>query len=160
MAFKNFPDQQYYRDLQTDTTTPIGYFNVSMGIELHQIVLTLLQMSTISSPYNMRMHLYGNSTSTVPIFTSDWHELSASTLLNDDNGTAYTENWTGIFPLDFDGFPLNPDVNYFMSVQTSGYTRVGDTFYLGINLDWYSEVNDQIDGPTLAGARIRILGKS
>lgn len=159
MAFKDFPHQQYYRDLATDTVTPIGYFNLAVGIDLEQIVLTLYQQGTIASPYNMRLHLYGNPNSTVPLFTSDWAEVSATTLLNDDDGTAYTQNWTGIFPLDYDGVPLNPDTNYYMSVETSGYTRVLDTFYVGINLDWYSEVNNQIDGPDLAGARIRILGK-
>lgn len=160
MAFKDFPDQQYYRVLETDMTTRIGYFNVSMGIELEQIVITLFQMGTIASPYNVRLHLYGNDNSATPIYTSDWAEASATTMINDDTGLAYTTNWTGIFPLNFDNAPLNPNNDYYMSIQTSGYTRVGDTFYVGVNLDWYSEVNNQIDGPNEAGARIRILGKS
>jgi hypothetical protein len=74
------------------------------------------------------------------------------------NGAAYLQNYFGNIYLDFNGNPLNPNINYFMTIETTGYTRVADTFYLGINLDWYSEVNNQLS-PGEAGARIRILGK-
>jgi len=160
MAFKQFPHIQYYRSLNSDQITRIGYFNVSVGIELQQFVITLIQIGIINTPYQIRMHIYGNDLQESPIFSSQWEEVSAATLLNNDTDppTAYTQNWTGIFPINFDGYPLNPNVNYYMSVETQGYARVGDSFYCGINLDWYSEVNNQLDGPGEAGARIRILG--
>ena len=160
MAFKQFPKQQYFRIINTDIVTRIGYFNLKDGTELKEMMITLFVKGIIAAPFNIRMNIYGNDDQAEPIFSSDWAELSAATLLNNDTdpGTAYTNNWLGTIYFDFPGYPLNPNINYFMSIETDGYTRNGDTFYIGINLDWYSEVNNQLDGPAQAGARIRPLG--
>lgn len=160
MAFKQFPKDQYFRTLNTDQITRIGYFNVAEAIELKHFMLTIFQRGVIVTPYQFRMHIYGNDLQESPIFSSDWAEMSAATLQNNDTEppVPYVNNWLGTIYLDFNGYSLNPNVNYYMSVETSGYTRIGDSFYVGVNLDWYSEVNNQLDGPDEAGARIRVLG--
>lgn len=160
MAFKQFPNKQYFRVLDTDTVTNVGYFNLDDGTEITSMMITLFVRGLIVTPFNIRLNLYGSSTSVTPIVSSDWATLSAATLLNNDTdpGVAYTRNWFGNIFLDFGGNPLNPNLNYYMSVQTSGYTRILYTFYVGVNLDWYSPVNNQLNGPTLAGARIRPIG--
>ncbi len=153
MAFTQFPNQQYFIVLPTDATTGVGYFNLQDGTELKHIMITILQVGVISSPYNLRMKLYSSSSLATPIITSDWATISVATLV-----PTYTVNWLGNIYLDFQGNPLNPNLNYFMAVETSGYTLIADTYYVGINLDWYSPVNSSVDSTT-AGARIRILGK-
>ena len=158
MAFVQFPKQQYFRVLETDTTTQIGYFNVSEGIEIKHMMLTLLVRGLIASPFTFRVKIYGNNLLETPIFMSNWVTLSVATLVLDADGTQYTQNYFGNIYLDFDGYSLNPNIDYYMAVQTNGYTRNADSFFVGINLDWYSEVNNQVDGPDEAGARIRILG--
>lgn len=160
MAFKQFPNIQYFRVLETDTVTRFGYYNLQDGTEKKHMMMTLYMNGLIVTPFTIRVNVYGNDDQAEAIFSSDWATLSAATLLNNDTdpGTPYTTNWIGNVYFDFAGYPLNPNINYFMSVETLGYTRNNDVYYLGINLDWYSEVNNQLDGPDEAGARIRILG--
>lgn len=153
MAFTQFPKQQYFRSLDSDSVTRCGYFNLDDGTELQHIMITILQIGIISSPYQMRLRIHGNDNLDSPIITSDWATISVATLV-----PTYTTNWLGNIYIDFNGEPLNPNIDYYVTVETSGYTRVGDTYYVGINLDWYSEVNTQLT-PLLAGFRMRILGK-
>ena len=160
MAFKQFPNQQYFRILETDIIAPLGYFNLDDGTELKHVMLTVFQRGLIVTPYTLRLNIYGSNRVVDPIVSSDWATMSASTLMNNDTdpAVAYTQNWLGNIYMDFQGNPLNPNVNYFLGAETSGYTRNADAFYVGINLDWYSPVNNALS-PTEAGARIRILGK-
>jgi len=158
MSFTQFPKQQYFRILSTDTITRLGYFNLSAGTEFKHMMVTIFVKGTIASPFQLRMNVYGNNDQDTPIFSSSWADISMATLAIDDVGTQYTQNWIGNIYLDFMGQPLNPNINYFMSSETLGYTRNFDTYYMGLNLDWYSPVNNQLDGPSQAGARIRILG--
>ena len=159
MAFLKFPNQQYVRVLNSDQNTRLGYFNLQDATEIKHIMVTLFQRGVIVSPYSIRIRIYGNDDLESAIFSSDWATLSTSTLIDNETGLPYTRNWIGNIYVDLDGYPLNTTLNYYFSVETDGYTRVGDTFYLGVNLDWYSPVNNQLDGPNEAGARIRILGK-
>ena len=160
MAFLQFPKQQYFRAVNTGEEAKLGYFNLDAGTELKFMMATLFQMGIISTPYQIRMKIYGNDTLVSPIVTSEWVTLSAATLLNgnDTTGTAYTTNWLGNVYIPFSGNPLNPNINYYMTMETSGYTHVGDTFYLGVNLDWYSPTNTPVSS-TEAGGRFAILGK-
>lgn len=153
MAFTQFPREQYFRILNSDEVTRFGYFNVDDGTELRHMMFTIFIRGTIATPFDIRANIYGNDNQVSPIFSSSWATLSMATL-----EPTYTQNYLGNIYLDFSGYPLNPNINYFMSIETSGYTRNGDTYYIGINLDWYSEVNNQLSGPDEAGARIRILG--
>jgi len=153
VAFTQFPNQQYFRALDSDTITRLGYFNLDDGTELKHIMLTIFVRSTIATAFTVRLKIFGNNSTSNPIITSDWATISAATL-----SPVYVSNWLGNIFIDFQGNPLNPNINYYMAAETSGYTRNDDAFYLGINLDWYSPVNTQLSD-TEAGARIRILGK-
>jgi hypothetical protein len=152
MAFTQFPNQQYFRVLESDTITKLGYFNLDDGTELKHIMLTIFQKGIISSAYQMRLKLYPTVTSSSAIITSSWATISTSTLV-----PTYASNWLGTIYVDFAGEPLNPNLDYFVSVETLGYTRLTDSYYVGINLDWYSPVNTALSS-TEAGARMRILG--
>lgn len=153
MAFTQFPHQQYFVICDNiSAVTKLGYYNLSDATELKYIMATIFQRGVIVTPYQVRLNIYGNALYETPLFSSSWATISSSTL-----EPAYSSNWLGNIYFDFAGQPLNANANYYMAIETSGYTRSGDTFYLGVNLDWYSPVNDAIS-PTEAGARIRILG--
>jgi hypothetical protein len=160
MAFLQFPKQQYFRAVNTAEEAKLGYFNLGSGTELKFMMVTLFQCGIIATPYQIRMKIYGNDTLVDPIVTSDWVTISAATLLNgnDTTGVAYTNNWLGNVYIPFSGNPLNPNIDYYMTMETSGYTRIGDIFYLGVNLDWYSPTNNPLSA-TQAGGRVAILGK-
>lgn len=153
MAFTQFPREQYFRILETGENARLGYFNLQDGTEIKHMMITIFIRGTIAAPFNLRVNIYGNDTLIDPIFTSDWAVISSSTL-----DPTPTNNWLGNIYLDFAGYPLNPNINYYMTAESDDYTRNGETFYLGINLDWYSPVNTQLS-LTEAGARFRILGK-
>lgn len=152
MAFTQFPDIQYFRALETDTVTQMGYFNLQDGVELKDMMLTVLVVGPIASPFTARIRIYGNNLLESAIFNSDWVTISAATLV-----PTYTTNWLGNIMFEFAGNPLNPNIDYYMAIETSGYTRNGDTYFFSFNLDWYSPVNTAVDS-SQAGARIRILG--
>ncbi len=161
MAFLQFPREQYFRILNTGENARLGYFDLQDGTELKHIMITIYVQGAGDAPslvtgYSIRFNIYGNDALSDPIFQSDWAIISTQTLVPaPEAGT----NWLGNIYLDFSGYPLNPNINYFMTVEPSvEYVRDNDNFYLGLNLDWYSEVNNQLT-PGEAGARIRILGK-
>lgn len=159
MAFLEFPNQQYFRDLKTDTVTKLGYFNLSSGTEIKHMAVWAFVRGLIATPFQFRINIYGNDANTTPIIQSSWATLSATTLIDNSTGLAYVDNWIGYFYVDFSGQSLNPNTNYYLASETSGYTRNGDVFYLGVNLDWYSPTNNQLDAPNLAGIRLAILGE-
>lgn len=150
--FLQFPKQQYFRALESDTTTSLGYFILQDSTEIKHVMLTIFVRGLIASPFDIRFKIYGSDEAETAIITSEWAELSVASLGN------YTQNYIGNIYLDFAGESLNMSNTYYMRVETDGYTRVGDSFYLGINLDWYNPVNTQLT-PNEAGARVRILGK-
>lgn len=152
MAFLQFPNQQYFRILDTDTETRLGYFNLDHATELAHVMLTIYVNGTIPSAFDMTLNVYSSSRYSSPLYTSEAAEISVATLV-----PTYVTNWLGNIYLDFDRNPLNPNINYYLSVETNGYTRNGDIYYVGVNLDWYSPVNNQLSA-TEAGARMRILG--
>lgn len=140
MAFTQFPKEQYFRTLDSDQITRFGYFNLSNGTEIKHMMWTLYVNGPIPAPFQMRVNVYGNDEQASAIFSSQWAVISAATLF-----PTYTTNWLGNVYFDFPGYSLNPNINYFMSVETLGYTRNLDVFYIGMNLDWYSEVNNHLD---------------
>ncbi len=152
MAYTQFPHLQYYMILSTDEKTPVGYFNIDDGTELRHIMFDFVYRGISATPFNIRCNIYSSSTMETALMTSDWATISATTL-----DSTVGHNRVGFFYVDFNGEPLNPNINYYFDVQTSGYTKDGDDSYFGINLDWYSPVNTQLT-PGLVGARIRILG--
>lgn len=152
MAFTQFPNIGYFRPLDTDTITQMGYFNIDAGTELKHMMLTVYMNAPVSSPFTSRINVYGTAALDTPIFRSDWVTISSATLV-----PSYTTGWLGNIYYDFSGNPLNPNIDYYMGIETSGYTRIADSYYFSFNLDWYSPVNNAVDS-SQAGARIRILG--
>lgn len=154
MAFLQFPQTDFFRILETDSTTRMGSFQIPVGTELDHMMLTILVKGLIVTTINLRVKIFGSDMNETPEIVSDWVELSVDTLVS---SPAYTTGWFGNIYVDFSGEPINPNVTYYMTCETSGYTRNGDTFYMGLNLDWNSPVNTSIT-PSRAGARVRILG--
>lgn len=151
MAFLQFPISQYFRIFETgETEVKGGYFILTTGTDLLHIMATIFINGTLAGSERMRFNIYGNDTSTTPIYSSDWADLSAI--------GAYTLNWLGNIYFDFEAAPLNPNLTYYIRIEIENYTRNFNTFYIGVNLDWVSEVNTPLSA-TSRGFRIRILGE-
>lgn len=147
MAFSPFPDTGYFFVL-SDTEHYVGAFNLVETTELKHIQTILFIRGTLGGSERLRLNLYGTSEiGSTPIKTSDWLNLS-------DIG-GYTNNWIGHVFFDFDGTPINPDLTYYVGVESDNYTRNVDTFYLALRLDWNVAVNTG----TGAAIRMNILGE-
>lgn len=160
MSVLQFPDIGYFKlaDNTVSNFIECGYFNLSEGIELQYMLLSVFQRGVIVTPYTVRMNVYGTDALESPIFSSSWETLSMSTLTLDEAGTHYSNNFYGNIYLTFAGNPLNPNIDYYMALELSGYTRVADTYYFAAQLDWSSPVNIQTTSHK-SGARVRIIGK-
>jgi len=154
MAFEQFPDLQYFVVLDTDDNSKLGYFTLTDGTDLRHAMLTIYVKGAIDSPFEMWLNIYGNDRLEGPIYASNRAVISSDTL-----EPSYTDGWLGNVYFDFEGVPLNPNHDYFITCETDGYAKDGEDFYVGVNLDWYFPVNEAVT-PTQAGARIRLLGKS
>jgi hypothetical protein len=152
MAFSPFPGKGYYRILESNEEAKGGYFTLTDSMDLKHIVPQIFIHGTMSGSEQVRMKIYGAngaSATSTPIAVSAYAPLA-------DIGN-YTSNWLGDIFLDFSGEPLKSGVSYYMSLQIANYTRNADTFYIGVNLDWYPDVNDPVVSTT-RGFRARILG--
>ena len=81
MAFLQFPNQQYFRILDTDTETRLGYFNLDHATELAHVMLTIYVNGTIPSAFDMTLNVYSSSRYTVPLYSSTAAEISTTTLV-------------------------------------------------------------------------------
>ena len=66
MAFTQFPKQQYFRSLNSDTVTKLGYMKVQDGMEMTSMMVTIYVQGLIVTPFNFRLNFYGSNSSTVP----------------------------------------------------------------------------------------------
>jgi len=149
MAFLPFGHQQYFRVLESNETAKCGYFNLLEDIEIQQAICTLYIHGTLGGSEQLRMHIYGSVSATIPMYTSDWFTVSGV-------GT-YSPNWLGNIFFDFASKPLDKDIDYFFSVQAQNYTRNLDTYYLALGMDWYPDTNSRAVAQQTS-VRIGILG--
>ncbi len=154
MSFSPFAPQGYWRTIDTGIEAKGGYFVLAQSMDVQQIILTIFIRGVIAGTERLRLKIYGSDSAvatSTPIATSDWYSLA-------DIGD-YNLNWVGDIPMDFAGEALNGlgGTNYYVSIESDGYTRNLDAFYIGVNLDWFLAVNAQLSG-TASGFKMRILG--
>jgi hypothetical protein len=151
MSFLQFPSVQYFRIFRgNEPVIRGGKFDLSKAMELKHCMVTVVLKGQLQGSERLRMEVYGSNTSSVPIFVSDWAELSGV--------GAYATSWIGNIYLDFPTpQPINPASDYFFRFRIENYTRDGDSRYVGVNLDWVSRVNATPENDQ-AGARIRLIG--
>lgn len=149
MAFQPFPEEQYVRTIDSNSEIDGGYFTVDTAIELQHIMMRVFIRGVLAGTEEIRLNIYANNTLANPIWSSSWFDLS-------EKIGSYTTNWIGNIVLDFGGAPLNPNVTYYIGVETQNYTRNGDSFYISAVLDWYDDLNEQVSSS--AGIRMGIIG--
>mgnify|MGYP001809874110 CR=1 FL=1 len=144
MSFTPFPDTGYFFVLN-EPEHYVGAFNLAESIDLKHIQTVLFIRGALGGTEQLRLNLYGTtSISSTPIATSDWFSLSSI--------GGYTNNWIGNVFFDFDGAPINPNLDYFVGIESNNYTRNADTFYLAFRMNWNPSI---VLGSTLT---MNILG--
>jgi hypothetical protein len=128
-----------------------GSFTVASAIELKHIQLTLLKKGAHAGTEQFRVKLYPDSTYTTPIYTSSWFALT------DIDGIT-SSSWMGWVRVDFaNRVHLSTQQTYFVGIESTGYTRNGDTLYLAFKTDWPDAVHASGGNEYLA-AQIRLIG--
>jgi len=150
MAFSPFPDNGYFYVLDL-TKEYVGSFNLAQSMELKHIQTTLFIRGATAGTEELRLNVYGTQQiDSTPICSSSWFNIASGV-------GSYTNNWIGNVFFDFSGTPINQNLDYYLAVETSGYTRNANTFYLAVRLDWNPSINT--NSPTnLAAMSMNILG--
>ena len=149
MSFSPFADTGFFLILETDSESKGGSFNLAESTDLANIQTTIIVRGTLSAgSERARLRLYGNSSCAgTPISSSSWFDFSSI--------GSYTNNWIGNVFFDFENTPINPSLDYYITVETDNYTKVPDTFYIGVRLDWGPSVNSG----SASAIRMTILGR-
>jgi hypothetical protein len=148
MSYLQFPQANLLKVVAASGEN-LGSFQLGEPTELKYILLNTYIKGTITGSEKMRLKLYASSLKNTAVTTSDW--VYWSTI--DGIGTG---NWLGWIRFDFDLQPLNDDYYYYMDIETSGYTRNGNTHYLAAVCEYCVTLN------TLAsdiGVHMAIIGE-
>jgi hypothetical protein len=149
VGFSQFPDTMYVKTIDTGVIEKLAGVRVNETMQLVYIVLTFFRRGTAAGSERMRLHLYGNPSFLAnPVATSEWRNLADFTA---------GANVLGRLRFDFNREHLNPDLTYYVAMETDNYTRNGTTFYLAVKLDWPDDINI-VGRSGLRGAQMRIIG--
>lgn len=134
MSFRQFSEYQYIRVMNTSEVIKLGGFKISTNHELKYMrVLTYIN-GTLSGSEQLRVNIYSNPGQTKKIMHSSWIDLNGT--IENETGSIVTGNWLGLIRFDFDRQNINKNIFYYAGVESTSYSRNGDTFYIGFSHDY------------------------
>lgn len=133
MGFSPLSDIQWVVALTEGETTGMGGLQVDDDTELKHIVVPFYVHGALAGNEKLQVVLYRDSDLSSEVVSSDWAALSDAGITDD--------YWLGRLRFDFQRTWLLDSQRYWAAVKTSGYTRDGDTSYLGYIVDAPLEVN-------------------
>ena len=148
MSFSQYADKQDFIVLR-GSKIAMGIIDLGADTELSNILLTFFKTGSLVGSEQLRINLYSSDRYESSFAQSDWVSVSDITNL--------ATNWLGWLRFDFSRIDIDKDNLIYAEIETQNYTRVGDTFWMGIGLDWPVLVNtfDSNDG---APAALQIFG--
>ena len=132
MAFLQFSKTQMIQAIDTSEKLDLGGFQPATNGELKHVTLGLLKVGLLSSSMTVKLGLHLSTD-----FTAQFAFSSEIFVTNIEAGNAdiTTDTWRAIVRFDFARQNINKNQNYRFSLQTTNYTRVGDTSYLAVVRD-------------------------
>lgn len=148
MSFSQYADEQDFVVLGSDKV-PVGAINLSEDIEIKHVLITFFKTGTLVGSEQIRLNLHSSERYDSPFARSEWASISDISNL--------AASWLGWLRLDFDRIDLDKDEVIYAEIETQNYTRVGDTFWMGIGLEGSPLINGitPADG---APAALQIFG--
>lgn len=150
MALTQYPSHLYVKTFDTSETVKLGSFQVAAATELKYLVLWIYKHGTAGGSEQMRVKLYSSENQQAALYTSDWSALASI--------SGISTYWLGWLRFTFDRANLSANLRYYFAVETTGYTRNEDTYYLSAVLDWPEAVNTWNTSGGYPGAKISIVG--
>jgi hypothetical protein len=105
---------------------PMGRFKPQVNSYLKNIWSRVYINGNIVGSERIRINI--KSDNETLIFQSAWSNISDIEDLS--------EYWLGFIRLDFNGYNISKEVWYNAYMEIENYTRIGDTFYIGVSFDF------------------------
>lgn len=139
------PDLTYVKTLNTNETVLAGSITLPYATELSAVQVLLFKKGVESGSERLRCKLYGDVARTNLLYTGEWSDLQDI----EDFGI----NWWGWVSLEFGRPHIPADLTLYVSIESDSYTRIADTYYLSLVLDWatpqYAETEQDYKGISL-----------
>lgn len=127
MSTKNFSKVNFIKSIDTGEEVRCGGFKLKNHGELDHIRPLIYIQGLLSGTERLRAKLYEDSNHTKLLATSQW----TIPLVNATLG-----NWRGLIRIDFNKENINKNITYYIGLELTGYTRNGESFYIGVARDW------------------------
>lgn len=132
MSFTDFSDVMYFKVFDTGEEIPVGDVILSNPTEVKHIRTYFYKQGTLGGNEQLQLKVYSDSDRSKTLYTSE--VLTVSDI--DDPAIAASTNWLGKIRFDFSPeVSFNENITYYISIESTSYTRDADNFYLGCGLD-------------------------
>lgn len=135
MGFLQFPNKLRVKPIGTDEVMPCAGFQFPSHGELGYVRAQLYIRGTLAGTEKLRMKVFSDAAYAKLMYVGEWADLSKV------EGREPGKDWIGWITFAFGREHLNKNTTYYMAVEAAGYERLGDSFYLGLVLDWPISVN-------------------
>lgn len=140
MASLQFAATQRLKVMETGETVDGGGLRVAYDQQLRYLVVWCVFVGTFTTE-KLRVKLFTDAGLTALYATSQWSQLSSITNLG-------TTAWLGKLRFDFASEWLRSYSGgaqaYYVGIESSGYTRNGDSRYISFMLDWQNPINTAV----------------
>lgn len=121
----NFAAIQQIKIAETSELVLAGAIQLDRHRQLTHIVTSFYKHGNAAGGERLRLKVFHDRQMTKLYATSSW--LNVNQITN--------EFWIGRIRFDFDQQWLRNDQAYYIGIESDGYTRNGESFYLGFPLD-------------------------
>lgn len=143
MEFESFPAEGRFKTAATGELVEAGGATFPAHQELAGFYVTVYMQGARGAAEQIRAKIFSDSAYTKLLATGEW-----ANLVEANEGAT---NWLGKILLSFDPpHNIEAGTEYFLAIETDGYTRDGDTSYIAFSYDWPLPINDNVDAPFYA----------
>jgi hypothetical protein len=128
MSIFQYPDLGYF-NIVNSNSAELGSYQLTADGDLGIANLRVYNKKAGSFSYQLRL-VISQRQEGPEIAASNWETFSNETI--GQTG----ENWLGDLTFTFLDYALKGSDPYYIRIETTGYTRLGDDAYLGVWLDW------------------------
>ncbi len=141
MAFASFPATQFVKVMETSEVVLVGGLTFPRDQELAHAYLNVYKAGTAGGSERLRLKVFHDADRTKLYATGEWATMRGAW------GAAV--RWIGRVRFDFDpAVNIEADATYYFAVESDGYTRNGQTFFISFPLDWPLSINTNVDSPS------------
>jgi len=128
MSIFNYPSVTYF-NIANSSVNELGSYQVIEACDLELAHLRVYHKNADPFNYEMRL-LVCQELDKEPVAVSNWETFSNETIGQD------AANWLGDLTFTFPNYKLRPSIAYTIKLELTNYSRIGDSKYLSVWLDW------------------------